>query len=1767
MNLPPGFEIEEPGIMNLPTGFELEAGEQEFPLRTTFEPIEHDVAYKAYSESIRRLDGPKASVATVKEFGNMNMTGEWLDFLSENPVRFSERLRKEWSGIEAVKKIPFIGAGISAAETGILLDVSKRLGRDDYEVERTRKMEIYEESIAPFRAKGQLSIAPAKMPVIYNKLEDEKLMGDYILDAYEAELRGMTWGAKVAAGISILPTYMLEFMITGGLAKMGNTAVQKAGTKLLAKYATTKAGQATLKAAGWTGGVITRATLGFPTHTAKTAVERQLDTELGIRGEENWGTSVAMGWLNTVVQTGSESAGAAFGPAGRRIGAAGARALKKLPFGSKMLTGLQRMWRGVTGGTAMQFTNKLLERGGYHGIIAEVGEERLATFFTALFGIEHYGAGEGSSMRKRIMAGLQQDLDNIDVELAVLGAIPGAKFGIKFAGDIASIPSKRHWATIYHGSNVTSYDKTHPVDEDKMAEGFKATTKKKEAKKIGQHITALEIDKRRFIEVTDENRGEIEALVQQSGVDPGTTLEAGLEAMGYDGIKRGNDYTLFHPNTYLAEGIQIKTQAEVTPAAQQAATETIEESRTDSVDRTQQLRQEEYEVLTRFAEEGDEAAAWRIREMDKEGFEEQQLPTIEILLEKALAGDEVAKTAIEDGQYKGAREAVKQLEPETVAEEDTLRKVYSKGFIAKLTSIRNNADNIAAGVNNKAPLIKKMKSDLAEIQEHYGNIAKDIKNNPELLAELGEIERLLPEYVKAINSFIKSPSEEGSGRIKTTGIQIAEFSDKYSERLDDQEAKKKVMSFEEWKAHKDPRRFGKTNVETYSTLETQKQRYGWYIEDRGKQGIVAYHGTDKKFIKAKALSFFAKDKEVADTYQVKDKSPTDITPEDVKKTGGRTIKVRLDIQNPYKTTIFDANNIVEDASMIQKLKDQGHDGIFAYLNEQDIGKKNTYIEYVPFYESQIVQFDRGSTRVDSTIPATDEQVRNFATIKVHSLANLLGVNKKDRYKIQFDLTGIKSMEDMKLKDALTVRDYFIAEANIRNLSTSTGNELAAAVKLHTTQKQVQAAAALKPVGLKRMLKATAAMPVKWWQTSKRVERLLEQLDGFTEGPLYNSIWKVVHTATVNSRVSKNTRIIKFKEALVDIMAPELQTDEGIAEATEVIAAEETAAGKKTRKLGKRAVRKLVGDSLWSRYVTGGRTIVSEATAIDPELSMSASERIGMYMASKNKDSLRHLLAGNLVTFEKPELTLLKIIDSMSDQEKQIAEWILNDLEENFDRANQAAIIGLGHELEQQDNYFPIRVLDVDVLKKQDFLSELENKYTKKDVKPRPGETKKRVPGAKRALDLDAFGVYLNHISRIEQFINMAPVAKSVGQILNTEDFQQAVNNVTSGHGAGVLNRWLKHSVQGHAIDMEPGVVSQTFLWSRQKGVLFALARNIPSVARQFISGFNAVAMHPMTLVYTAQHLAMSVDPRYYNMLEKRMRELSPEMDVRSFERYFANLKHQAQAAGILTGRESWSVKALSWQKWADRRTVTIAWNAAYDAGVHSEAVQKQFELDGSEEAAIAYANKMIARTQPMGDVEHLPDYFTGGTVERLLSTFMNQVNNNWNFWAHDIYGMRKAGKISNKMVAYRVLFSNILPSMMFGAISRGGPPDDWEDAMFDWMAYSISPLFLVGRIITDAILGFAGGQTSVEEMLPGNLAKTIGAVVRKKPGKAALYGVKTFGGLVGRPSNQQIRTVIGIRDLVTGETDDWRRIIYSEWSLTKYGWPEDADKGRKPIQR
>ncbi|GEM_PF-2331664 len=286
---------------------------------------------------------------------------------------------------------------------------SKRLLREEEIV--SLKMN----SLRPWEIDKQLK--PHPVDIYADQEKDLERVSRYI----DYVTKDRTFMGKVAQGASVLPTWMLEFAMSGGMAKVGSTATKATMLKLLQKHATTKAGQAALRAAGWTGGAITRASIGLAPRVAEKTATRQLEAEAGFRQPENWATSFAKAWGDTVIESASEEAGGAIT---KGLGAVAG----KLPFGSKFVNGLRSAWMKATGGAADDFARKIMTKAGYSNIIGEIGEERLGTVLRALTDVEDFGAGDGANMYQRLRAGLTEDIKNLRVEAAVL-SVPMAVQG------------------------------------------------------------------------------------------------------------------------------------------------------------------------------------------------------------------------------------------------------------------------------------------------------------------------------------------------------------------------------------------------------------------------------------------------------------------------------------------------------------------------------------------------------------------------------------------------------------------------------------------------------------------------------------------------------------------------------------------------------------------------------------------------------------------------------------------------------------------------------------------------------------------------------------------------------------------------------------------------------------------------------------------------------------------------------------------------------------------------------------------------------------------------------------------------------------------------------------------------------------------------------------------------------------------------------------------------------------------------------------------
>jgi len=295
------------------------------------------------------------------------------------------------------EKLPFSPA--KAAELLGVWDAVKRLNSDDFS--------WYSEKYGYDEAKG--------------KLRDQRVVSEFFNAMQEQSVRGKTFMAEVGSGVAELPAWMIEFWVTGGLAKLGSKAATKAGMKFMSKYVKTVAGRKALKMALRVGAatVITPTirTLQQPHRVTEGAIENMIQ-----------GDGTVEAWLKAGVANNIENWS-------EEMGGYITKGLRKAP-GTKQVMGIwddfvkQRFI--AKGGTAAAYA-KIIKKGGYDGLIGEFGEEWVGGMSQALLGTETYGAEQTGDFLKdtqaRLIAGakaLAKQTPSMATTLSVPGLLGGS---------------------------------------------------------------------------------------------------------------------------------------------------------------------------------------------------------------------------------------------------------------------------------------------------------------------------------------------------------------------------------------------------------------------------------------------------------------------------------------------------------------------------------------------------------------------------------------------------------------------------------------------------------------------------------------------------------------------------------------------------------------------------------------------------------------------------------------------------------------------------------------------------------------------------------------------------------------------------------------------------------------------------------------------------------------------------------------------------------------------------------------------------------------------------------------------------------------------------------------------------------------------------------------------------------------------------------------------------------------------------------------------
>ena len=426
----------------------------------------------------------------------------------------------------------------------------------------------------------------------------------------------------------------------------------------------------------------------------------------------------------------------------------------------------------------------------------------------------------------------------------------------------------------------------------------------------------------------------------------------------------------------------------------------------------------------------------------------------------------------------------------------------------------------------------------------------------------------------------------------------------------------------------------------------------------------------------------------------------------------------------------------------------------------------------------------------------------------------------------------------------------------------------------------------------------------------------------------------------------------------------------------------------------------------------------------------------------------------------------------------------------------------------------------------------------------------RRKGGAHVLKLDALGNFMQNVSRFEHYKAFAEPVRDINGILNNKEWTDAISSLDNGEKVlKQLKTWF-NQVAETGPPTELSDFSGKLNWLRQNAAVSMIGLNALSGMRAGISMMHSIGYggDADNLKY---HLdvaaAMSEDPA---AVWREARRILPELELRfaqGIEREFREIAQRQQMYGRMGGRLTHAKRLLSGvalyhYKMADGVTVSIATVAHYN---------KMIGRGASHEEARDYARRMIESTQPMGDEKDLPGLWRGSDTAKLLSTFQNMINQEYNIifrdlpaiWKRRDPGIKGVAK-SSKQMLWLLAWSKLIPGWLLSVISRGRTPTA-EELGKDTLMYAILPIWPVGSMYAAAVQGYEKMSVPTGAFLDDALK----AAQSKKLSKKLRYGAQSAGRLVGVPVNQPVRTLLGTIDLSRGDTDDFRRLLWSEWSL------------------
>lgn len=635
--------------------------------------------------------------------------------------------------------------------------------------------------------------------------------------------------------------------------------------------------------------------------------------------------------------------------------------------------------------------------------------------------------------------------------------------------------------------------------------------------------------------------------------------------------------------------------------------------------------------------------------------------------------------------------------------------------------------------------------------------------------------------------------------------------------------------------------------------------------------------------------------------------------------------------------------------------------------------------------------------------------------------------------------------------------------------------------------------------LKRSKLERAASKVDTFtQRTYRTERMLERLDGYiTGGRMWRTFYKPVNDATTNYLRMRDNLFYRLRL---------------------------------TMKGGQKQLRDLIGTKI----------------TIEPDVVITASERMGIYLANMNKTNLRHLLFGNFKNVRpmKAKLALLnKILKGMPEEEKTIANWMYDIYQAGTPKIAEVYKQTTGRQLKRVENYIPnyINFKANPTMSGEPAMAladRMRFMQTWATTGIRKGFTRERVAGARQPIELDAISNFMRYAEDTTHYTAMQPVIHNLQSIINNPIFKTRFVAKEGGTKWAVLNQWTKDIASRDPLKVK-NQFEKIMRGFRVNAVTAVLGLNVMTCLKQFPSFLSAMPW--VGEVQVMRGLAAYIsNPMQTAKLIKRY---SPQIAHRTFEREIAEMQLTRAMGkrlfGGMTKRELFMFLTLN----MDRLAVNSIWRGGFEKYLKKNPAKYQ--------EAANYAEGIIRKTQPFFSVKDIPEFWRSGEIARMFTMFTNQLNQYWNIMIHDTAGKWWAKEIGTVQATRQVIESLLIPALMIGTISRSRPAQSVKEYTMDVASMGAAMFPIFGNFAAALFRGYSQGVSLITTEVIEQ-AQRVAQRAMKGEWDKVLLSIPELGGYVmGYPVGQPRRTIKAFLDLAEGKTDDLLELIFGQYTREK----------------